>query len=483
MAEPGPLLIGGGGSTSVASEHLLEALDRLARGARTCATAADRLRPLTDPLPGDRWNGTGVELEQTAAMLRRESEALELLGGGLRTAIDAYGWAESQARSWLERVLEPIASTLGFVAGRLVLPLLPGVLPVLGVAAAAWMLLPASSRAALSRSADAGLERVGGRLLDDSTTTATLRVLSTAVDDGVLGLLGVPPALMAQYQAAGVDSVAASAGAALTIGVIASDRGRAPAAVTRVSPPAPVAVPVGIADRVARIPDPARPVTVERHVDARGEEWFEVYIAGTAGAAADGGPLVEGGDHPWDMASNIALIAEQDSSSLQAAKASLADAGAVAESRVVFTGYSQGAAVATRLAESGEYATAGLVTVGAPTGGMPVTGDYPAIVVAHDDDPVTALGGPQQRTEAIVVTAPRGDGWQEGDPIVAGHSLEEYRSTAVRVDDAEAPPLRDAIDRLPGGRDDPAGESVSYTARRLDPDERQAGRGGGGGGF
>lgn len=466
-----PLLIGGGGSSAVASEHLLEAMDRVGRAARTCQTASERLRPLTIAPPGDRWNGTGAELEQTAAALRLEAQELELLGGALRLAIDAYGWAEARARSWLDDALASVASTVGFLAGRLALGILPAALPVLGLAAMAWMLLPASSRESLSRSAERGLQHAGARLLDDPATTATLRVLTTAVDDAALGALGVPAPLLLAYREAGLGSVAHTAGAMLAVGVLLGDRGRAPVSVARTGAPAAVSAPVGIAERVARIPDPATPVRIERFSGPGGDR-FEVYIAGTAGAAADGGPLVEGGDQPWDMTSNIALIAEHDSSSLQAVRAAIVEAGGGPHSEVVFTGYSQGAAIATALAESGEFRTAGLVAIGAPTGGMPIMGGYPAVVVAHDDDVVTALGGPLESTNAVHVVAPRGDdAWQPGDPIVAGHDLAEYRTTAGRVDAASASLLRETIDRLPGSSLDRDGEALVYTARRLDRDE------------
>ncbi len=469
MAEP--LVIGGGGSTAVASETLLVIEERLRSCATTCGTAAGRLVPLTGALPGDRWNGTGAELEQAIAALRTEADALEWLTIGLRTAIDAYGWAESRARTWLENAIAPVASMVGFLAGRLAIPLLPSVLPVIAIAAGAWMLLPAASREGFERSGRAGAERLGGHLLDAPEVTGALRLLTTVADEAGLAALGVPPGMVNALHGLGVGSVATTAGALLGVGVLAGDRGRAPVTVARLAPIAPVASPEGVAERIARIPDSDRPVRVERYPGPRGDR-FEVYIAGTA-SGSDGGAIVEGGENPWDMASNIALIAEHDASSLQAVRQALTDAGAGENTEVVFTGYSQGAAVATLLAESGDYATAGLVVVGAPTGGMPVTGDYPAVVLAHDDDPVTALGGPQQPTAAVLVTAPRGDGeWRDGDPVMAGHQLAAYRETAPRVDASGAPLLRDTIARLPGGDEGMEGEALRYTARRLDAGER-----------
>ena len=88
-------------------------------------------------------------------------------------------------------------------------------------------------------------------------------------------------------------------------------------------------------------------------------------------------------DSAFDMSSNLALVAGVQAASLIATERAMADAGVTRNDRVVFVGHSQGGAVAATLAESGRYDTAGLFTVGAPTGTLPVTGSYPSLTVEH----------------------------------------------------------------------------------------------------
>jgi len=187
-----------------------------------------------------------------------------------------------------------------------------------------------------------------------------------------------------------------------------------------------------------------------------------VYIAGTDAHAA------LGGEQPWDMASNIALVAEQEASSLQAVRAALAAEGVTPGTSIVFTGYSQGGAIATLLAESGDYATAGLVTIGAPTGGIPVTGAYPAIVIEHRDDLVPVLSGLRRETTAVIVRADAlPDVVPPGEALPA-HDRDRYRATAERADQLDAPSLTDALARLPVPEG--AGVRTAYTARRITVD-------------
>lgn len=465
----GELAIGGGGGSTVIAEHLLVAEHRLALCADDCDRAVRRLRPLGAPLPGGVFDGSGTVAETAAAALARSADELARLGTALRLALDGYELADSAVRRALDHLLAPMAGLVGATARHLLglvsAPLLAG----LGVAAVGYALLPASSREAMDQSARDGLRFLGERVLDDETTTMMAALLMPHVDDGVLGAIGVPPALTLRLQSmmpsiGGVEpgSVAATAGVIAVLGAAAGVRGAAPVEVQRLPPAAassPPTAPAGLAARVARIPDPSQPVRVEVYRGAGGAERYEVFIAGTAHEA----PL--GGEHPWDGASNVSLVAEHDASSLKAVRAALADAGADRGSSVVFTGYSQGGAVATLLAESGEYRTAGLVTVGAPTGGMAVTGDYPAVAIGHRNDIITALGGAPGPTEAVLVTADPGER-EEGDGLLAAHDLDGYRATAARADVSEAPLLRDAVNGLPRGG--VGQEAIDYTARRKD---------------
>lgn len=463
------LAIGGGGGSTVIAEHLLVAENRLTVCADDCDRAARRLRLLGAPLPGEAFDVTGTVAETAALALARSADELARLGTALRLAVDGYALADSTVRRALDSLLAPMAGLVGAATWGLLGIVSGPILAVLGVAAAGYALLPASSRALVDRSAREGLRELGERVLDDETTTTIAGLLLPHVDDAVLGAFGVPWAVVQRVQAmlpsiGGVEagSVAATAGVVAVLGAAAGARGAGPVEVRRLRPqtisPPPTA-PEGLAARVARIPDADRPVRVEVYRQTDGADRFEVYIAGTANDA----PF--GGEHPWDHASNIALIAEHDASSLRAVRAALADAGAGPASPVVFTGYSQGGAVATLMAESGEFATAGLVTVGAPTGGMPVTGDYPAVAIGHRDDVITALGGAAGSTQAVLVTA-QADPRHQGDDLLAAHDLGGYRVTAARADASEAPLLRDAVEGLPRGGDGKI--AINYIAWRRD---------------
>ena len=101
----------------------------------------------------------------------------------------------------------------------------------------------------------------------------------------------------------------------------------------------------------------------------------------------------------------------------------------------------------------------GLVTVGAPTGSIPVTGNYPALVIEHRDDVVPKLGGSRETTNAVVVTAASGS--LRGD-IICAHSREGYQATAQRIDESAAQQLQRLRQSLPHNA---VGESAVFRER------------------
>ena len=198
-----------------------------------------------------------------------------------------------------------------------------------------------------------------------------------------------------------------------------------------------VTAPRGVSDRVDRIPDASEPpIRIERFWND-GAWYTEVYISGTRDLS------VGTSSEPFDMESNIALVAGISASSLLAVTAAMSKAGVKPGDSVTFTGHSQGGLIATRLAESGTYRTTGLLTVGAPTGNTPVTGSYPAVSLVHTDDVVPDLGGAQKPGGTMRVE--RHSGSVPGD-LGGQHSLTSYRETAQLVDDS---PAAFTIDRLP----------------------------------
>ncbi|MER3390455.1 MAG: hypothetical protein RJQ01_10520 [Microcella sp.] len=479
VSEDAPLVIRGGGTTVVAPETLLARRDALRAASSVCSDQAARVRGVR----GNVDASLALALEQDERALRDLADDLGWLASAVHSVAELYGQTERTLGSWLESLGSHYAAAAGWLGARLGLVILPGLLAGAGMVAAGWRLLPASHREALVATALAAAPE-GGSAPPEPQLVDAMRWVLTLVDDAALGAAGVPPPLVAALgePGLGLSGVSGAATAVLGLAALAGTHGTAPVRVELAgtdlrrsggtvpggAPSSTVTdAPGSVAERVRRIPDASAPVRVERY-DGPGGPHFEVYIAGTDATA----PL--GGAQPWDMASNVALVAGQDASSLQAVRSALAAAGATADSSVVFTGYSQGGAIATRLAESGEWATSGLVTVGAPSGDLPVLGGYPAIVVEHRDDLVPGLTGLRRETEALVVqgdapsAAPGPDGGSTG--VLAAHDLARYRATAERVDTSTVEEVRSRVDALPGSAGGlPPGTVLRFTASRTAP--------------
>lgn len=192
---------------------------------------------------------------------------------------------------------------------------------------------------------------------------------------------------------------------------------------------APLAQADTLEERIRRIPSSATPIRIERYRHGDGEVTTEVFIAGTSDWA------LGTTDNPFDLESNLALVAGVPAVSYVAVEMALRRAGVRAGDRVTFVGHSQGGLIAARMAESGRYTTTGLLTAGAPLGGVPIRGHYPAVSLAHTDDPVPGLGGVASPTRSVGVE--RHSGAERGD-VSAAHSLEAYARTASAADSSPA---------------------------------------------
>lgn len=453
-------------AVGVGSGVALEEIDRLAHvlqgAAQHCHEVAIRLPPLRT----GESRGRDADLWQVQGSVQRSIDQLEALSRSLRRAASLYDIAERSTARAVEQLAGQLAAVAGLVLSRLGLLMLPGLLAVAGRVALVPVLLSAEQRAA---AADV-LAPLLSPLLSEPRALEVLRVALSFADDAALGAAGVPPVLAgalgeAGFELSGLDTTAfAVAGLA----ALAGTSGVAPVRVDRVGADLrrggdgrPVDAPGSLADRVGRIPEASTPIVIERYPLPGGQEHVEVYIAGTDAHAS------MGGEQPWDMPSNVAIIGGADASSIQAVRAALAAEGVTDQTSVVFTGYSQGGAIATMLAESGDYRTTGLVTVGAPSGGLPVHGDYPAIVIEHRDDLVPVLSGIRRDTSAVIV---RGDAFAPGENpagALPAHEIERYRRTASDADAHVSATLREAIEALP--RADAAGVRSAYTATRILP--------------
>ncbi len=187
--------------------------------------------------------------------------------------------------------------------------------------------------------------------------------------------------------------------------------------------------PQSVGERVARIPETDNPIRVERYLDGAGRAHSEVYIAGTH----DWGMGTT--EEPFDVNSNIALVAGIPAASLVGVQSAMTRAGIKHGERVTFTGHSQGGMIAARLAESGTYRTTGLVVVGSPTGTLSATGGYPALALRHTDDVVPRLGGSDQGSGFTTIerasTSPIGD-------VVGAHKKSGYVQMARDLDSSPA---------------------------------------------
>ncbi|MEX2441494.1 MAG: hypothetical protein WD400_02480 [Pontimonas sp.] len=186
-----------------------------------------------------------------------------------------------------------------------------------------------------------------------------------------------------------------------------------------------VGISQGVAERIARIPEGSNPVRVERYATPEGGFHTEVFVSGTRTWS-----LGETTD-PFDVRSNLALVAGAPAAATMVTERAMRSAGVRPGDGVTFVGHSQGGAVAATLAESGRYHTRGLITIGAPVGSQPVTGDYPALRIQHRDDVVADLAGRALVGQQTVVLADSGAA--VGD-VSGAHSRDRYFQTATRID-------------------------------------------------
>lgn len=434
------------GGTTVEVEQLRIAGQRLDRLAIAASAAGSRLAALDGDVSAAwlRSHQAPPEAVRANAALERARTDLAVIEFQARTlgmlvgfVADGYTVAEGVVRAGVGAVTDEIGALVGTIVhlfGPTAVVTRHQWLPV--VASVTGMLTGLGVRIDLNRVLStpvaAGLVRMGVRASDDAVFAAVgvPRPVVTVLGDRGLDVLGPPAARIA-------------AGGASAFGMFRESPVRVES-VTALPLRPPVA---GFADRLDRIPDPATAdgaqVVVERYENAQGEPRFEVYIAGTIDFA------LEATDEPWDSTSNVWNVIGDDSGSVDSVRAALADAGVGPGDPVQFTGYSQGGAVAARLAASGEYATAGLVSFGGPTGQIEVPTAIPTVFVEHTDDVVAGAGGDQQNEHAVIVSRRAADDVDfDSAEFLPAHRRPAYTETAIAMDAAREDRLADARARL-----------------------------------
>lgn len=443
-------------SLDVTHEELRECSGRLAR---TDRLITDRqLWQLDAPYSAVRAEHAQEEARWAVA------EALascEVLTTGLRSVIETYELTEERVRRAQLSLAGLVGYGLGWLLPGLVLLAAPILVPGLVVSAAGLMLVPEDRRQKAMERVAALAESKAGALTDPAAVELVRTVVSSS-DDLIAGVTRVPHwvAAMLGDDGLGVTGIASATamvgGAATTAGMLRETPVTVrPVATDRGVPPAS-----GVEDRIARIPDGDEQIRIDRYSAPGHPDRVEVYIAGTAALGA------VTGREPLDMTSNLTAMAGGSAGSERAVMQALRQAGVTAETAVVFTGYSQGGLIAARLAASGEWNTAGLVTVGAPAGQVAVSHDVPYLAIEHTDDLVPALGGRFEHSEPLVVRRRfAGDTVDTSERLLPAHELDTYARTASLLDAEPDTRVRDLLARL--NVDGYAVTSTTYRADRV----------------
>ncbi|EAR26135.1 hypothetical protein A20C1_09649 [marine actinobacterium PHSC20C1] len=449
------LVISGGGSVAVATDEMLGNSANLLRAAEQIKEIAAALQMVDTRLTLQQLESWGVptgagraeaDLDCAYADLHSLAQRAELMSALVRIAAHSYGLGEAVVENAARRVAADAAAILGFLfpAWAATVVLTNPLLPVLaGMGVAAYVLGGASTGVFSSEALSGPLNA----FISDPAFVLALRHGVMTVDEFAAGAMGLPPTVVTALSAAGFIGLASSAGFIQRSGGIAGILRETPVVLIKNTLPEPVSAATSVEERVKRIPQPTlehpEQVRIERYESPGEQPRFEVYVSGTVDFA------VAGSVEAFDGTSNISNAAGANGGSVAAVAAAMREAGITSESPVTFTGHSQGAGTAARLAESGEYNTQGLLLVGGNTGQIPIPSDVPTILVEHTDDLVVASGGVQDNTHALVVErhAFGGRSLPEGVAVPA-HALTEYAHTARLMDESDSVELRSATERM-----------------------------------
>ena len=438
------LTVSGGGSFAVATAELGGAsagLRDLAGVAGSCTAQLATIDRLVDRAALFDVDApiSALAAERAIDEARGAIEAVRAQAAVLCTALEAaaaaYGTAERLGESAARELAAALAYGLGTVAPGLALM----ALPFAGFAIAAWALSPEERRA----QAIAWLEQHGG-LLSDPLVIEAIRLTVLSLDEFGAGVMRLPPPLV-QFlgsEALGIlgysSSAAVLTGTARHFGLL---RETAVSVQRRTSRQYETPA-VGFAERAQRIPAQAAQIRIDRYEMPGEPDRFEVYLGGTKN-----GELLAG-EEPWDTTSNLTALSLGDSGSMTAVRQAMHEAGVTSETPVQFTGYSQGALIGVRLADSGDYDTRGIFTVGGPVGQLH-SPEVPYVAIEHREDIVPAAGGTHVSDTPVVVRRSVFEGEEvPKDAAFPAHRLSLYRETAALLDETNDRRIVEAGERL-----------------------------------
>lgn len=467
------IVIGGGSSFAVATGELFDNVERLRRVHGLLTGCADDLRIIDARVTRRMLSEADAPISALQAeqaihdatrLVHRCLPAVAQVEHALVASAEAYGFVES----FIDRASQDAAARFGALLGRFVPALafimFPTLLTVGVGAAAAFMLLPQTRRDDVCRAIPVWLQQ-NSAALSDPGVVRLIRLSVMSADDFGAGVIQLPPGLIRLLgdEGLGVVGLATSAAATIALARPTGSLAETPVTTERFGAKQVVSAVTGFEDRAERIPEGDAQIRIDRYSHADAPDSFEVYIAGTRdfGLAAE--------SEPWDMTSNLTAMAGGESGAMASVRSAMVDIGIGAGSPVVFTGHSQGGLIAARLAASGEFATNGLYTLGAPAGQVAVSHGIAWVALEHTDDLVPAIGGTWASADPVIVRR-RVFASAPVDPgiILPAHQLAHYRTTAALVDASTEQRLAASLSQMDEAT---AGAtavvSVFYRARRT----------------
>jgi pimeloyl-ACP methyl ester carboxylesterase len=425
------------GSSAIATEALLEQHDQLG--------TLEFLLHSVESLVSEAWAigatsathsmamaGAVDDLIRCASDVQRARNHAIALQRSLSTAAAQYGAAEESA----EQFADLAAGVVGTVAGTALADLLSALGPAALLLPLVFHQNPSDDENGPN---DIHVSPELNRALSDPATVDLIRAGVTGLDD-FFRAFGRVPMPLGDYLGTGDDEagqVTAAAAALLAGGRLFGLFGATPTKASLLRTEESASAPTSIVQLIDGIPgsEPGQQSGNVRidHVTSGGtDDRYIVYIGGTDDFSA------VSRDRALDLTSNVEGIAGAPTGSMQALEQAMRDSGIDSTSRVTFVGHSQGGLLASAATASGKYTVDGLLTIGNPAGNIETPANVPALLIAHDEDLVTALGGNQTNDNAMRISRRVFDSSAEvpGDLAVPAHHIEYYRHTASLIDAA-----------------------------------------------
>jgi len=190
----------------------------------------------------------------------------------------------------------------------------------------------------------------------------------------------------------------------------------------------PISTLADIGSRIQSIDESVGQILVETYVASNGSRTLLVYLPGTQSFS----PI--GGNNPFDLATDTALLTEPENSELLKAVAAALNQSGAKGANVIFAGYSLGGIAAAALAIQSGQTVSGVVTIGAPVGQFQLPENVPVLSIQHSNDPVPAASGETNPLTKNWATVSRSAELPLGTPALEAHDLDHYRETLAMVD-------------------------------------------------